>query len=122
MSSEIRPKETQVIAELYDVAEKDFLDSPELMKKLLQDAAEESGVKVLHIHVHEFEPYGVSGFLMTDKGYVAIHTWPEHSYATINIVSFSEPGWSWDMYKIMAKFLKPRQQSAVEIKSGLDFR
>jgi S-adenosylmethionine decarboxylase len=122
MSSEIRPKETQVIAELYDVAEKDFLDSPELMKKLLQDAAEESGVKVLHIHVHEFEPYGVSGFLMTDKGYVAIHTWPEHSYATINIVSFSEPSWSWDMYKIMAKFLKPRQQSAVEIKSGLDFR
>ncbi|ACB06814.1 adenosylmethionine decarboxylase [Candidatus Korarchaeum cryptofilum] len=122
MSSEIRPKETQVIAELYDVAEKDFLDSPELMKKLLQDAADESGVKVLHIHVHEFEPYGVSGFLMTDKGYVAIHTWPEHSYATINIVSFSEPSWSWDMYKIMAKFLKPRQQSAVEIKSGLDFR
>jgi S-adenosylmethionine decarboxylase proenzyme len=122
MSSEIRPKETQVIAELYDVAEKDFLDSPELMKKLLQDAAEESGVKVLHIHVHEFEPYGVSGFLMTDKGYVAIHTWPEHSYATINIVSFSEPSWSWDMYKIMAKFLKPGQQSAVEIKSGLDFR
>jgi S-adenosylmethionine decarboxylase proenzyme len=122
MSSEIRPKETQVIAELYDVAEKDFLDSPELMKKLLQDAADESGVKVLHIHVHEFEPYGVSGFLMTDKGYVAIHTWPEHSYATINIVSFSEPSWSWDMYKIMAKFLKPGQQSAVEIKSGLDFR
>jgi|GEM_PF-1154304 S-adenosylmethionine decarboxylase proenzyme len=122
MSSEIRPKETQVIAELYDVAEKDFLDSPELMKKLLQDAADEGGVKVLHIHVHEFEPYGVSGFLMTDKGYVAIHTWPEHSYATINIVSFSEPSWSWDMYKIMAKFLKPGQQSAVEIKSGLDFR
>ncbi|RSN69023.1 hypothetical protein D9Q81_04315 [Candidatus Korarchaeum cryptofilum] len=122
MSSEIRPKETQVIAELYDVAEKDFLDSPELMKKLLQDAADKSGVKVLHIHVHEFEPYGVSGFLMTDKGYVAIHTWPEHSYATINIVSFSEPSWSWDMYKIMVKFLKPGQQSAVEIKSGLDFR
>ncbi len=122
MSSEIKPKETQVIAELYDVAEKDSLDSPELMKKLLQDAADESGVKALHIHVHEFEPYGVSGFLMTDKGYVAIHTWPEHSYATINIVSFSEPSWSWDMYKILANSLKPRQQSAVEIKSGLDFK
>jgi len=122
MSSEIKPKEIQVIAELYDVAEKDLLDSPELMDKLLRDAADESGVRVLHIHVHEFEPYGVSGFLMTDKGYVAIHTWPEHSYATINIVSFSEQSWPWEMYKILASLLKPRQQSAVEIKSGLDFK
>jgi len=122
MSSEIKPKETQIIAELYDVSEKDLLDSPELMRKLLQDVAEKSGERILHVHVHEFDPYGISGFLMTDKGYVAIHTWPEHSYATINIVSFSEPSWPWEMYKILASLLKPKQQSAVEIKSGLDFK
>lgn len=122
MSSELRPKETQIIAELYDVAESEILDSPELMRKFLFGLADESRNKALHVHVHEFEPYGISGFLMTDKGYVAIHTWPEHNYATVNIVSFSEPDWSWSMYKLIVRDLRPGQQSAVEIKSGLDFK
>lgn len=122
MNFELKPKETQIIAELYDVAERDILDSPVLMERFLLDLADESGDKALHVHVHEFEPYGVSGFLMTSKGYVAIHTWPEHSYATVNVVSFSEQNWSWGVYKAIVRTLRPNQQSAVEIKSGLDFK
>lgn len=122
MSSDIKPKEVQIIAELYDVAEKEILDSPEMMKKFLLDVATDTREDALHVHVHEFEPYGLSGFLMTSKGYVAIHTWPEHCYATLNIVSFSDTEWSWRIYKRIAGLLRPKQQSAVEVKSGLDFR
>ncbi|RDD53276.1 MAG: hypothetical protein BA066_05270 [Candidatus Korarchaeota archaeon NZ13-K] len=121
MNSEIRPKEVQIIAELYDVTEKEILDSPELMRKFLLEVAGAASEGAFHVHVHEFEPYGLSGFLMTGDGYVAIHTWPEHCYATVNIVSFSNPEWPWTVYKVVAGLLKPRQQNAVEIKSGLDF-
>lgn len=122
MRSDIKPKEVQIIAELYDIAEKDVLDSPEVMRKFLLDVATSSKEDALHVHVHEFEPYGLSGFLMTEKGYIAIHTWPEHCYATVNIVSFSDTERSWRIYKTVAGLLRPKQQNAVEVKSGLDFR
>ncbi|MDW8035068.1 MAG: S-adenosylmethionine decarboxylase [Candidatus Korarchaeum sp.] len=122
MKFDIKPKEVQIIAELYDVAEKEVLDSPEVMRKLLLDVATGTQEDAIHVHVHEFEPYGLSGFLMTGKGYVTIHTWPEHYYATVNIVSFSDTEWSWRVYKMIAGLLRPRQQNAVEVKSGLDFQ
>jgi len=122
MNFELRPKETQVVAELYDVSEKDVLDSPELMKDILRKLAGVIGEERVHIHVHEFEPYGVSGFLMMEKGYVAIHTWPEHSYATVNVVGFSDETWAWNVYKALVKLLGPKQQNAVEVKSGLNSR
>jgi len=120
MSSEVKPKETQVIAELYDIEYVEVLDSPELMEEILRQLASEIGEKETHVHVHEFEPYGVSGFLMMKEGYVAIHTWPEHLYATVNVVGFSKESWAWNVYKVLVKILKPSQQNAVEIKSGLD--
>ncbi|MEM0016871.1 MAG: S-adenosylmethionine decarboxylase [Candidatus Korarchaeum sp.] len=122
MSYDIKPKEVQVIAELYDVVEREVLDSPGRMRKFLLEVAAGAHEEALHVHVHEFEPYGLSGFLMTSKGYIAIHTWPEHCYATVNIVSFSDAEWSWRTYKVIVGLLRPRQQSAVEIKSGLDFQ
>ncbi|MDK2372754.1 MAG: adenosylmethionine decarboxylase [Candidatus Korarchaeota archaeon] len=120
MNSEVEPKETQVIAELYDVEDREILDSPSLMEEMLRRLAEEVGEESVHVHVHEFEPYGVSGFLMMRKGYVAIHTWPEHSYATVNVVGFSDETWAWNVYKALVKLFKPKQQNAVEVKSGLD--
>ncbi len=121
MRSDIKPREVQIIAELYDVAEREVLDSPELMRKFLLEVAASSQEDALHVHVHEFDPYGLSGFLMTEGGYIAIHTWPEHCYATVNIVSFSDTDWPWRTYKVIASLLRPKQQSAVEVKSGLDF-
>ncbi len=121
MNFELRPKETQVVAELYDVPDKEMLDSPKLMEDMLRDLAKMVGEERVHIHVHEFEPYGVSGFLMMEKGYVAIHTWPEHSYATVNVVGFSDETWAWNVYKALVKLVKPKQQNAVEVKSGLNY-
>ncbi len=120
MSSEVRPKETQVIAELYDVEDAEVLDSPSRMEAMLRKLAMEVGEESVHVHVHEFEPYGVSGFLMMEKGYVAIHTWPEHSYATVNVVGFSDETWAWNVYKTLVRLFRPKQQNAVEVKSGLD--
>lgn len=120
MSFEVKPKETQVVAELYDVEDEEILDSPQYMEDTLRRLGREVGEEVIHVHVHEFEPYGVSGFLMLRKGYVAIHTWPEHSYATVNVVGFSDETWAWEIYKALVRLFKPKHQNAVEVKSGLD--
>jgi len=115
--------ESHLIVELYQVAESEVLDSPELMERLLRDLAESLGHEVRAIHVHEFEPYGVSALLLTEKGYVAVHTWPEHEYATANIVGFSVEGeedfsWTSSALEFLRERLKPEFDSIVEIKSG----
>ncbi len=119
MNSEVRVKETQIIAELYDVENYKVLDDPEMMKSTLLKLADMVGEEGVHVHVHEFEPYGVSGFLMMKDGYVAIHTWPEHRYATINVVGFRE-SWAWEVYKKAVVLFKPSKQNAIEVKSGLE--
>ena len=115
--------ESHLIVEFYQVAESEVLDSPELMESLLRELAERLGQEIRAIHVHEFEPYGVSALLLTEKGYVAIHTWPEHEYATANIVGFALEGegnfsWTVSALEFLREKLKPEFDSMVEIKSG----
>jgi S-adenosylmethionine decarboxylase len=50
-------------------------------------ATEAAGARVLHRHVHAFEPAGMSGFLLLAESHVSIHTWPERSYVAIDILA-----------------------------------
>ena len=36
---------------------------------------------------HTFSPHGVSGVVVIAESHVAIHTWPEHAYAAVDIFS-----------------------------------
>ncbi len=54
---------------------------------------------VLNVLVHElklskvnesykqFEPIGVTGFILLEESHVSIHTWPEHNFAAVDIFS-----------------------------------
>ncbi len=35
----------------------------------------------------QFEPKGVTGFILLEESHISIHTWPEHSFAAIDIFS-----------------------------------
>jgi S-adenosylmethionine decarboxylase len=40
----------------------------------------------LHIHLHHFEPNGgVSGVAVLAESHISIHSWPERSYAALDI-------------------------------------
>lgn len=55
------------------------------IKEILQDAAQRSKATVLHEHYHQFEPFGVSGFVLIAESHFSIHTWPENGYASVDI-------------------------------------
>jgi len=112
--------ESHVIVEFYDVGESEALDSPALMESMLRDLAGALGLEVKALHVHEFEPYGVSSLLLTERGYVALHTWPEHDYATVNIVDFAPERSDWQerALEFLRERLRPENDSVVEIKTG----
>ncbi|MGC8932118.1 MAG: hypothetical protein C0200_07910 [Thermoproteota archaeon] len=115
----IQLPENHLIGELYNVSRSEILDSPALMEKLLRDLSNMIGEEVLAIHVHEFEPYGVSAFLLLKEGYVALHTWPEHTYAAANVVSYSDEKWCWDTFNKLVSLLSPSSQTAIIVKTGI---
>ena len=49
-------------------------------------AIKECGATLLHMHFHEFsENGGVSGVAVLAESHISIHTWPERSYAAVDI-------------------------------------
>lgn len=40
---------------------------------------------LLHIHLHRFEPEGVSGVAVLAESHISVHTWPESRYAAFDV-------------------------------------
>ena len=49
------------------------------------EAARRACATVVDVVFHEFSPFGVSGVVVIAESHLAIHTWPEHRYAAVDI-------------------------------------
>lgn len=72
----------------------DFYDcNPQLLnddvylEQALQRAATAAGAHVLSTHFHRFAPQGITGVLSLRESHLAIHTWPEHRFAAVDLFS-----------------------------------
>lgn len=62
------------------------LDDPKLIDAALRGAAVDARATILHSHFHHFTPNGgVSGVVVLAESHISIHTWPERSFAAIDI-------------------------------------
>ena len=52
---------------------------------VLRKCAEAAGATLLHIHLHRFQPDGVSGVAVLAESHISIHTWPEANYAALDV-------------------------------------
>jgi len=62
------------------------LDDMPLVERTLRRCVETAGATLLHIHLHRFEPNGgISGVAVLAESHISIHSWPERSYAALDI-------------------------------------
>lgn len=61
------------------------LDSVLQIERHMVLAAEKSGATIVRSVFHAFNPFGVSGVIVIAESHMAIHTWPEHGYAAVDI-------------------------------------
>jgi S-adenosylmethionine decarboxylase len=79
----VRCAGAHLIVDLYEAERLDDIDHIETALRRAVDAA---NATLLHIHLHHFEPNGgVSGVAVLAESHISIHTWPEVSYAAIDI-------------------------------------
>jgi len=71
---------------IVDLYEAERLDDVDHIETTLRRCVEEAGATLLHIHLHHFEPNGgVSGVAVLAESHISIHSWPERSYAALDI-------------------------------------
>jgi S-adenosylmethionine decarboxylase len=74
---------THLIVDLWHASN---LDDLQLVEQALRDAAARAGATLLNIDLHHFTPNGgISGVAVLAESHISIHTWPEISYAALDI-------------------------------------
>ncbi|MEP6657937.1 MAG: adenosylmethionine decarboxylase [Betaproteobacteria bacterium] len=62
----------------------EFTRAPALREICLKATAE-AGLTVVGESFHQFEPQGVTGTVLLAESHLAVHTWPEHGFATVDV-------------------------------------
>jgi S-adenosylmethionine decarboxylase len=61
------------------------LDDIDLIEHTLRRCVDAAGATLLHIHLHHFQPNGVSGVAVLAESHISIHTWPDAGYAALDV-------------------------------------
>jgi S-adenosylmethionine decarboxylase len=61
------------------------LDDIDLIEATLRRSVEAAQATLLHIHLHHFQPNGVSGVVVLAESHISIHTWPDLGYAALDV-------------------------------------
>ena len=63
------------------------LNDIEFLKEQSTAAAEVMGATVVGVHTHRFQPVGVSIVVILSESHLALHTWPEHGTASVDMTA-----------------------------------
>jgi len=78
----VRYAGAHLIVDLHGATRLDDIDHIEATLRRCVDAAKAT---LLHIHLHHFQPSGVSGVAVLAESHISIHTWPEVGYAALDV-------------------------------------
>lgn len=66
------------------------LDDKDFLREILRQTAVQLDCTVVQEVFHNFSPYGVSGVVVIAESHLAIHTWPEHGFAAVDLFTCNE--------------------------------
>jgi S-adenosylmethionine decarboxylase len=57
------------------------------IEEVLHKIVDELRLAKVNAAFKQFEPAGVTGFILLEESHISIHTWPEHNFAAIDVFS-----------------------------------
>jgi S-adenosylmethionine decarboxylase proenzyme len=106
-----------ILAE-YSECECTFLDSEPDIRSLMLEAATRSGATVVGDIFHHFSPQGVTGVVVVAESHLAIHTWPEFGYASVDIFTCGTRVDPWIGFEYIKERLQSKRWVSKEIARG----
>jgi len=99
-----------IVSDLYG-CEPEKLMRMEEIEEVIETAIRKSQLNKIKSHFHQFKPYGVTGFVLLSESHLAIHTWPEHGYVSLDVYSCGPPDNSFSAHKRIIDFFRPNKVS-----------
>jgi S-adenosylmethionine decarboxylase len=65
----------------------DRIDHRPTVRKALRMAAKACLLHVVQEGIHGFRPKGVTGYVLLKESHISVHTWPEHGFALVDVLS-----------------------------------
>jgi S-adenosylmethionine decarboxylase len=112
------PLGRQVLAELYD-CDALILADHLAVERAMNEAARASGATIVQSAFHHFNPHGVSGVVIIAESHLAIHTWPEHRYAAVDVFTCGSSVDPSVAVQSLAQALGARRVEVIEHRRGL---
>lgn len=108
----------QVTVDFFD-CNKALLNDAGRIEKLMAGAAKAAKATVVKSLFHKFNPYGVSGVVVISESHLAIHTWPEYGFASIDVFTCGPVVDPRVCQRYLAKALKSSHSEYHEFKRGV---
>lgn len=94
------------------------IDNQDYLETALRKAADIAGATIVNSTFHRFSPVGVSGVVVIQESHFAIHSWPEHAYAAIDLFTCSDEMDYKAAYTYLVKALESNQHEFKLIERG----
>lgn len=96
-----------VYGSLYE-CDPELLSDPEFLKKLVAEAARVGNMTLLDVRTWYMGP-GVSVVAIILESHISIHTWPEYSFATVDVYSCGKHTDPLKAFEYIVKSLKAKR-------------
>lgn len=118
-----KQKGTLLLGEWYEC---DFsaaaLKDPETLRMICLFVAKDSGMQIVGDVFHQREPEGVTGTVLLAESHLAIHTWPEAKFVTIDIFVSNYPLDNTEkaltLYAALKAYFKPVRENCSRLLRG----
>ena len=111
-----------VLAEWFDCANVPEFRSAEALRALCLEATRKAGLNAVGDCFHQFDPQGVTGTVLLAESHLAIHTWPEEGFATIDafVCNFMSDNTAkaQQLIDLLRAALKPRRVAEQTVRRG----
>jgi len=97
----------------------EVLDDVSFLKECLNEAATKCGATVVGESFYHFSPHGVSGVVNIAESHIAIHTWPEHRYAAVDVFTCGNTVDPEKAAKLIIERLEAQSHSFIELRRGI---
>ena len=101
------------------ICNEEVLDDLNFLKECLNEAATKCGATVVGESFYHFSPHGVSGVVNIAESHIAVHTWPEHGYAAVDVFTCGTNVDPEKAAKYMIEKLGAQSHSVIELRRGI---
>jgi S-adenosylmethionine decarboxylase len=109
---------THLLIELRECNPK-ILRNLEKVRNAMISAAKKAKATIIDTSFREFSPFGISGIVVIAESHFTIHTWPEYSYAAVDIFTCGDTIRPEVAASCLIEKFECKNPSIVEMKRGI---